>query len=53
MKLFLDEKFTQLWADDNSVEKLVGLRGKEYRYKKGRRTLQLTLADHSSLLEAY
>ena len=29
MKLSLDEKFTQLWADDNSVEKLVGLRGKE------------------------
>ena len=49
----LDEKFTQLWADDNSVETVVGLGDKEYRCKKGRRTLQLTLADHSSLLEAY
>ena len=53
MKLSLDEKFTQLWADDNSVETVVGFGDKEYRCKKGRRTLQLTLADHSSLLEAY
>ena len=31
MKLSLDEKFTQLWADDNSVETVVGLGDKEYR----------------------
>ena len=53
MKLSLDEKFTQLWADDNSVETVVGLGDKEYRCKKGRRTLQPTLADHSYLLKAY
>ena len=51
--LYLNAKFAKLWDGKDPFVKILGLDGKEYRNKEGRRTVQLVIDDKSYFLKTH
>ena len=53
LMLYLNAKFAKLWRGKDPFVEVLGLDGKEYRSKEGRRTVQLVIDDKSYFLKTH